>query len=229
MSDSADFWKLTSSGEDRGLSDWDRSVELEGPIRCPVDPGHQRGGKRVTDLSVVLPSLSVEDFVWTWNSECLVQDPVLKLLQAEGVSGFEVRRAAARFAHEPDIPAPELWELVVTGWGGVAPEKSGVKLDTTASCRSCGLLIYSNFSDPSQLIDRSQWDGSDIFIVWPLPKFIFVTDRVAQLIRKYKLTGVFLQRPDELQARSSTVSPGRLSYRMPYARARELGEHLGIA
>ncbi len=104
-----------------------------------------------------------------------------------------------------------------------------MKLNDGASCPDCGLLVYSSFTNPSELIDTSLWDGSDVFMVWPLPKFIFVSERVAQLVRNHHLTGVVLQRPEELQATSGTLSPGRLSYRMPEARARELGGHLGIA
>jgi hypothetical protein len=229
MTADPDFWELSSVDDTDVLADWDRSVQLGGPIKCRLNPGHQRAGKRVSELAVVLPSLSPKDFVWTWMSECLIQDHVLDLFRAEGVTGFEARRARARFRDEPAIRPPGLWELVVTGWGGVAPEESGVRLDEKESCGACGLLTYSNFINPSRLLDRSQWDGSDIFLVWPLPKLIFVTQRVARLIQSHELRGAILQRPEELQPSVKTVSPGRLSYRMPEARARELGEHLGIA
>jgi hypothetical protein len=78
---------------------------------------------------------------------------------------------------------PLLWELAVTGWGGIAPESSGVMLDHSASCSECGLLIYTSFTDASRLVDEKQWDGSDIFMVWPLPKFVMVANSVAELIR----------------------------------------------
>jgi hypothetical protein len=229
MREVPEFWKLSSPDGTGKLADWDQSVQLGGPIRCPRDPGHQRAGRRLTDLAVVLPSLTVADFLWTWNSECLVQTHVVDLFRSEGITGFEVRPARARFENEPDLSPPELGELVVTGWGGVAPPESGVKLDEIASCRACGLLVYSSFTDPSRLVDKRQWDGSDVFVVWPLPKFVFVTRRVAQLIKAHELTGVSLEVPEQLRPSGSTISPGRLSYRMPEARARELGEHLGIA
>lgn len=156
-----------------------------------------------------------------------VQEHVLELLHSEGVTGFATKPVTAQFEHEADSTPPRLFELVVTGWGGVAPERSGIKLEER--CPACGLLTYSAFRDPSQLIERSQWDGSDLFIVWPLPKFIFVTERVARIFRSNELTGATLQCPNELTARGGSISPGRFSYRMPEARAIELAAHLGIA
>ena len=48
------------------------------------------------------------------------------------------------------------------------------------------------------LIDASKWDGSDFFMVWPLPLFIFVTDRVVRAIHDSRLTGGVLKRPGDL-------------------------------
>lgn len=224
------FWNLDPPDDERKLAEWDDSVVLGGPIYCSANPGHRRAGKRLTNLSVVLPRRDVPDFVWTWKSECLVQDRVLTVFREHGITGFEVRPASAHFRVRTEADPPRLWELVVTGWGGVAPEASGVRLLESKSCSVCGHLVYSGFDDPSRLIDESQWDGSDIFIVWPLPRFIFVTERVADVIRSYKLTGVVLQRQEDLRVRNllGTLAPGRLSHHMPEARARELGEPLGI-
>jgi hypothetical protein len=41
-------------------------------------------------------------------------------------------------------------------------------------------------------MDPVQWDGSDIFIVWPLPKFIFITDRVRQFLLASKLKDMMI-------------------------------------
>jgi hypothetical protein len=50
----------------------------------------------------------------------------------------------------------------------------------------------------SNLLDQNQWDGSDFFMVWPYPKFIFITARVAEFIKKYKLTGARLKIPENI-------------------------------
>ena len=72
------------------------------------------------------------------------------------------------------------------------------------------------------MIDASQWDGSDFFIVWPLPLYVFVTSRVVQVIRDHRLMGVRLKTPAELEI--DGASPGRLSHWMPEDRARQLRE-----
>ena len=59
-------------------------------------------------------------------------------------------------------------------------------------------------------------------------KFIFVTDRVVRLMRRERVTGCTLAPVSELECNSAGLNPGRLSYWMPEARARELGEPLGI-
>ncbi len=219
------FWCLRSPDSTVRLADWAKGeVETETVI-CPVNDGHQREGKRLTNLSITLPRYAVQDFVWVWGSECLVQDSVLELLKGNSFTGFEVKPVKARFKR-PNSEPPRLWELVVTGWAGMAPPESGIRL--VEQCEDCGDIVYSACENPSALIDVSQWDGSDFFMVWPLPLFIFVTDRVAQLIRDNRLTGAVLKQPTDLDL-SGGFGPGRLSYWMPAQRARELGAAMGIA
>ena len=107
----------------------------------------------------------------------------------------------------------------------MASAESGINL--VERCDACGYLRYSGCDNPEKLIDVSQWDGSDFVKVWPLPNFIFVTDRVIQVIRDHRLKGAVLKQPGELEL-SGDLSPGRLSYWMPEERARELGATLGI-
>jgi hypothetical protein len=160
-----------------------------------------------------------------------MQDNVCELLANEHVTGFSTRPVTVVSDNSEDWSQSDplrLTELVVTGWGGIAPEESGIKFDVQASCTVCGYLRYSTFTKPSLIVDAQQWDGSDIFMVWPLPKFIFVTGRVATLIRSNELTGLVLKAPEELVAHSNVLAPGRLSYLMPEERAQRLGGKLGI-
>lgn len=220
------FWELSKPDSTRKYAEWvDDEIETEQVI-CPVDPGHRRGGKRLTDLSVLLPRGTVQDLVWTWYSECLIQDHVLNLFRQEGFSGFEVKPAKARFKGSTDKP-PRLWELVVTGWGGLARPESGIH--RTRYCETCQSVRYSGIKDASQLIDENTWDGSDFFIVWPMPLFILISYRVADCIRDHRLSGVVLKPTEELRTVNDTIGGGRLSYWMPESRARELGEAAGIA
>lgn len=229
LTDKPKFWHLDKIDRRSRRADWDDGMDLEAII-CSANPGHQRGGKRTTDLRVVLPGKEVEDFVWIgYGGECIIQDRVRLLFHEEGITGFEVKPVKARFEHN-NRTLPVLWELVVTGWAGVAPPESGITLDKENSCSVCGYLNYTSASDYSKLIRPDQWDGSDIFIVWPLPRFIFVTDRVRKLIEARKMTGCSFLAPKDIpySRYDSGFSPGRLSYYMPEERARVLGEPLGI-
>ena len=217
----SEFFCLSSPDSSRRFAEWTEQMDFEG-ISCSLDG--PRAGKRLTDLDVVLPDLPVQDFVWTWYSELLIQDKVLDMFKTEGFSGFRVKHINARFKSLSKKP-PRLWELVVTGWGGVAPVESGVRL--VRSCQECGYTKYSDITDPSKF-NASQWDGSDFFMIWPMPKFVFITSRVAGMIKKHKLRGAMIRNIREMETSKSGFSPGRLSNWMPDARAQEIGEPLGI-
>ena len=91
-------------------------------------------------------------------------------------------------------------------------------------------MKYSDIKNASRLIDEAQWDGSDFFMVWPLPRFVFVTQRVVDCIRDHRLQGVVPQPTSEIEPTTynSGYAPGRLSHCMPEVRARELGKADGI-
>src|SRR5207249_10616975 len=146
------FWHLYGPDNNRKCAEWADEMDLEAVV-CPADKGHQRGGKRLMDLSVLLPGERVEDFVWTWLSECLIQDRVLNFLREQQFTGFDVKPVKARFKDNAAGPPPKLWELVVTGWGGLAPPESGIEL--IYRCDACGKLKYSGLSNPEKLIDES--------------------------------------------------------------------------
>lgn len=224
----ARFWNLSSPKSPTRLAEWvSGEMDLEG-IVCPLHDGHRAGGKRLTDLSVALPGRTVQDFVWTWYSECLVRDRVLKLFELSGFTGYDVKPARAKYKRASEGQPPVLRELIVTGWAGMASPESGIRL--VERCEGCGHTVYSGSNNSGALIDVTQWDGSDFFIVWPLPAFIFVTDRVAQVIRDNRLTGAVLTQPNDLDLSGGLLrsfSPGQLSDSMPEERARQLGASLG--
>ncbi|MCE5268915.1 MAG: hypothetical protein LLG00_13640 [Planctomycetaceae bacterium] len=223
------FWNLRSPPSTIRLAEWaSGEMDLEG-IVCPIHEGHRAGGKRLTDLSIALPRRTIRDFVWTWHSECVLQDRVLELFKKHGFTGFDVKPVKAKFKRVSDCQIPRLWELLVSGWAGMASPESGITL--IERCEGCGHTVYSGSNNSGTLIDISQWDGSDFFIVWPLPRFIFVTDRVAQAIRDNRLTGAVLTEPKALDLSGGLLgsfSPGRLSDALPDERARQLGTALGI-
>jgi hypothetical protein len=59
---------------------------------------------------------------------------------------------------------------------------------------------YTSCECPEQFFDENQWDGSDFFMIWPLPVFIMVTEKVARWFRKRKVKNVRLVPLEELHA-----------------------------
>ncbi len=182
---------------------------------------------RLGDLSVIVSPLAVKDFTWTWLSDILVSQEVLDLFEKYCVTGFEARRARTSFRKNIKVPAPALFELVVTGWGGFAAPAAGVSL--VESCSACGHKVYA-IAEPSHLIDAGAWDGSDFFIVWPLPRYRFVSDRLAGILRQERISGIKLVPAPEIDMdRGARVSPGVPALFMPESRVRELDQRFGIS
>jgi hypothetical protein len=196
-------------------------------VTCPLRDGHRRGGKRIGELSVVVHPSGVRDVVFSWSADILLSKRTLELFEEHRVTGFETKRARTSYPKNIKAPPPELFELVVVGWGGWAAPAAGVTL--AESCPGCGHKVYS-IAEPSRLLDPTAWDGSDLFIVWPLPGYRFVSDRLASILRRENVSGVKLLPASALPTkRGAHVSPSTLANHMPEARARELGQRFGIS
>jgi hypothetical protein len=224
-----EFWHMSRlRTTSKYLAEWNNEEMADAleSVFCSADEGHRHGGSRLSDLSLILPDTEVQDFVWTWQSECLVTENTLEWLHANGFTGFEVKPVRAKFRKSKKSP-PVLWELIVTGWAGLAKAESGIGLDESRSCRVCGYLRYTGLESPRELIDPNRWDGSDFFMVWPLPRFIFISDRLAQAILERDLVGVQVRPVPEI-GRMDGFAPGRLHYYMPDDRSHQLGDPLGI-
>jgi hypothetical protein len=152
-------------------------------IRCPLHPGHQRAGPRAMDLTVVLDSTRIGDFIWTWQSECLITKRTFGLFQDANLSGFELRPVTVervkRLRQGSQLSIPTLFELKVTGRAGHAHRSSGVRVFNR--CDACGLVEYSSYKK-GLIVDEAEWDGSDFVTVIGYPAMIMVTERVKEII-----------------------------------------------
>jgi hypothetical protein len=217
------FWLLDAPGNQRPL---ERATEpLYDETPCPMT-GRHAICKRVGDLHVTAHPAGLKDFTWTWMSDLLISPKVLALFERHGVTGFAVRPVKAEYPKPAKVQPPELYEVVVTGWAGLPARGAG--LAPLNSCSTCGYKKFT-IAEPSRLIDPAAWDGSDIFMVWPLPRYPFVTDRLAGIIRKEKLSGAKLIPAQEIpMKRGTTLNPGSLFEWMPEERASQLRQQFGI-
>jgi hypothetical protein len=182
-------------------------VELEG-IKCPVNDGHQRAGRRLSDLTVILgtPKVFGLDFIWTWMSEPLINERVVRIFRENKLTGYVLRpvtiKKVKRFKGVVST-IPKFWELVITGKGGHAHTKSGIKLKY--ECKACGLKKYTAY-EHGIIVDEKNWDGSDFFriIEWPLK---LVTEKVKRVIEDSKITNVRLIPSQDLKWPEWVVKP----------------------
>jgi len=152
-------------------------------------------GEPKKDLSIILPSPKIGDFVWTWYSDCVVADTTLSLFRESGFTGFEPRpiivekvKGLRRGRKEHLIPP--LWELLIRGKGGDAAPESGIYLyeyEEDGEIKKA----YSSYRN-GIIVEESNWDGSDFFTINGYPKYILITERVKQFIIDRQLTNCTL-------------------------------------
>jgi len=167
-----------------------KSDAIDERVQCPVSPDHLPRSDRAL-ASRVNPHLDVEVrhskrdlmMIWAGIAHCLVHTELLAEIRSAGFTGYSVRPATVRF--RDGFLSHEYQRLGIRGWGGLARPESGVK--QVGDCKGCLHRRWSAVLDPTQLIDRNQWNGDDCFIVWPLPNFIFVSKRLAEFLISSKV------------------------------------------
>jgi hypothetical protein len=172
------------------------------------------------DLTIILLSPKVGDFLWTWYSDCIVTGDTLSLFRQLGFTGFEARpvivekiKRLSRKRRE-EVTIPPLWELLIQGEGGDAAPESGIY--PLYEIEDSGRFSYSSFRN-GIIVDEANWDGSDFFTVNGYPKYTLVTERVKELIVAHQLTNCALipshklewgsdVRPEESLAETSAIA-----------------------
>lgn len=201
------YWNLTGTGDEKRLAQTTEGYKVEFKrVVCSVNPaGHNGLGDRTSPLSIVLQNIEPDDFVWTWASECLVQEHVLYLFKTEKFTGYEPVPVHHLEFDPPVKNPPRFWEIVVKGSAGIASVKSGAKI--LRVCPGCGAADYSRITDSTRVIDASQWDGSDFFRVKPLEGYIFVTDRVIEALKRNAISGWCARSLADLQKDLDSMVP----------------------
>ena len=176
------LWKFVRCGD----FDWTVVSALE-RIRhvCPVDSSHVsnlRNWEVKLALDVRLP---FPDFIGS-ASGWLVADRVREVFEQAGIRGIRYLDAECWHTTKEGSQPLKYWEIACTGWGGVPNPASGVTRKD--HCSACGMSWFTPISSADHLFEKSSWDGSDFFRIYPGGEF--VTDRFKDWVESKAFTGV---------------------------------------
>jgi hypothetical protein len=179
---------------------------------CPLNAGqpsqHAMRQRWVRPLKVVGPVRRMSDFEWSVYGDILLEQDIIKKLRMAGFSGVEFHPAQLHTTTETPI-GRQLFELRVTGWGGIAHPNSGIQI--REKCSFCGRSVYSGHINAANLFDIDKWDGSDFFLIWPMPRYVFITSEVANFILKQGWSGVRIRELHKFpKSIADSYSPGHV-------------------
>lgn len=195
--------------------------------QCPITTEHLDGSRRVGSLAVKLEHNHRDELmIWCRVEGLAIHERLLAEFEQQGFTGYRTKPATVTF--RDGSASSDYREFVVTGWAGIAQPDSGISVKI--SCPACHWKTYTGVKNYEKLIDWNQWTGEDFFIVWPLPRFVLVTERVAMWllgreVKSFCLRG--LDDPDQ-SVGTSGFTVGRLSNFLPEDLAITYGRPLGL-
>lgn len=215
---------------------WQDSMRFK-PRPFVIEPGKSDGTSHDGELSVVFKPSQIFHVARDPYGSWMLQDKVESLLHEKSLTGWFTRPVSAVFSRKTNLTMPRYGELLVTGWGGLAPEEAGIKKvvisveEQIAKIRKIEpkwankvkggyekmvadavdrgpLERYSPFTNPAELVDEAQWDGSDLFRVWPVTHLLFVTEDLVAAFHQAKISGVGFIPIEKLPVARSDASSG---------------------
>ncbi len=175
---------------------------------CPHNPEHTIRNRRSSPLRLEYHGSAATDFLWTSYCEPIVGEKVVDAFESASIVGCEFVPIELENTMGDEI-ASELFEMRPTGWGGMAAKSSGVRV--LEECSFCKRRVFSTFTNAEELFDVDAWDGSDVFTIWPLPRYILSTSSVRDLLKKNQFSGVRLFPINRLpKTIAGTLTPGNV-------------------
>jgi hypothetical protein len=199
------FYVLTPGSEERK---WAERIDpwKQTPVICPLNPDHKRGRLRSGDAVFKVPGGSIDDdIIWSWESDCIVSERVVELLTQKNTTGVSFRRTMCLNLRRRFLPL-QYWILEPSGWGGYA--QGGDEELEVEYCKACELTIYRFPKNLTKSFAANQWDGSDIFRIWPVG-LTCVMPKVAQLLSDFAIASV--QDPAAIRFPKDAIVGGRLT------------------
>jgi hypothetical protein len=196
--------RVNESGVDDSFAgaEWSEKTLDFLDVKCARYPEHFHLSMRLNrPLAAVLTEGRVGNVSWVNYGDLLIDRHTLDVLENARATGYTA---------EPVVVNQGQWFLLrALGWGGMAASDS--KIYRADYCEICKYVNYKVRALPTCLVDVNQWDRSDMFMVWPLSKFIVVTRRIAKELSRAGITGLACVPEIAILRRSDTYGPGRLS------------------
>lgn len=187
---------------------------------CPRNPKHAAKSRWPRPLKVIGAVNAMTDFEWTVYGDVLVSNEIANAIRQAGLSGVEFQSVELFTTTETPI-GRDAFEMRVEGWGGIARPDSGVRV--VEQCPFCNRRVFSEYTSPEKLFDIECWDGSDFFVIWPLPRYIMVTGSVRSHILREDYSGVIVRPLKHLpKGMPGTLTPGSVKDWFEGERARRI-------
>jgi hypothetical protein len=175
-------------------------------VLCDFNPSHAARELWVKPLSIVLnrPPL---DFEFSVYGDILVSEAVRNEFINHSISGVEWREVTVFNTSDIERSDCSVWEMVIVGWGGVASPESGIV--EIERCEACGRSVFSGYKLPRRILNLVDWDGTDVFAIWPLPRYVLCVGSVACFLEERSFSGIQVRSLDHLpEVVAGTLSPG---------------------
>jgi hypothetical protein len=221
-----EYYYIEPVYSDHFYGDGNESYAQRENLPCPITSDHLDGSRRVGELNLRMNHNDRKQWIIWWFMGLVIHQDVLEEFERANFTGYRTEPAIVRF--QDGVISRDYREFIVTGWAGLARPESGVSV--RQSCPACHWKNYSAIKDPERLVDWNQWTGEDFFMVWPLPLFMFVTERVAEWFKTRKSRRYIVRGPGDrgLLAQTTGFTVERLSNFMPLDLAIKYGRPLGL-
>jgi hypothetical protein len=209
------YFILSEPRSEHLIADGSETIKNTKYLPCVTGNQHYAGSRRSGYVSLQLHhDMREEEIIW-WQFGCVIHVRLFKELVEEGFTGFISSPATVRFADGQT--SNDYRELIVTGWVGMASVASGIHV--IEQCNDCGMKRYSGFTNPDKIVDWSRWKGDDFFLVWPLPGWKLITQRLADWLLAHKVRSFNLSHFKDLNrfVNGFGYNPGQLSNYFPDA------------
>ncbi len=166
---------------------------------CPLNPDHLRTTRKWDVAAYADPPLPekpliISDLYYSANHASFLLHQRLTTAMAAKLTGWVA--APASIKRRDGRILSDYSELRVTGFGGVASEKSGCLL--LSRCPGCGFNTYAQGFRFDIAARELHSQKSDFIVTWPLSRRIFCSDRARMLLQDFKVDEVDFQNPATL-------------------------------